>query len=86
MPNKMNFLSTGHALTSELGFCSTSFPAKDFFSDDRELFDGEESKETPCVDCGAGPYFEDNGSPEKGSVAYRQEAEAYRRRNPAEGI
>jgi len=86
MPNKMNFLSTGHALASELGFCSTSFPAKDFFSDDRELFDGEESKETPCVDCGAASHTKDNGAPEEARIAYRREAEAHRRRNPAKGI
>jgi len=86
MPNKMNFLSTGHAPTSELGFCSALFPAKDLFSDDRELFDGEESKETPSVDCGAAPHTKDNGPPEEARIAYRREAEAHRRRNPAKGI
>jgi hypothetical protein len=86
MPNKMNLLSTGHAPTSELGFCSALFPAKDFFFNDRELFDGKEGKKTPSVDCGAGPHTKDNGPPEEARIAYRREAEAHRRRNPAKGI
>jgi hypothetical protein len=50
------------------------------------LFDGEESKETPSVDCGAGPHTKDNGPPEEARIAYRREAEADRRRDTAKGI
>ena len=82
----MNLLSTGHAPTSDFSFCSVLFPAKDLLFWDLEFFDGEESKETPSVDCGAGPHTKDNGPPEEARIAYRREAEAHRRRNPAKGI
>ena len=38
------------------------------------------------MDCGAGPHTKNNGPPEEARIAYRREAEAHRRRNPAKGI
>ena len=52
----------------------------------RELFDGEESNETTCMDCGVGQYSKDHGPPEEVRVPYRQNAEANRRRNAAKGV
>jgi hypothetical protein len=51
-----------------------------------ELHDGQEGNETTRVDCRAGPYFKNNGSPKKARITYCQNAQAYRRRDAAKGI
>ena len=43
-------------------------------------------KETPGLDCGAGPHFKDNGPPEEACIAHCREAKADRKRNPTKGI
>jgi hypothetical protein len=80
-------VSTDHASNfSFILLLEESSSYKSSFYRNRELHDGQEGNETTRVDCRAGPYFKNDGSPKKARITYWQNAQAHRRRDAAKGI